>query len=85
MAFAIKYLPSQLGSGVSYSLRVTIKNKKNELLYTNDVHTGVVPLGANRTKFVDVPVILVKSKQRKTVDLSLLNMIYIFRNTSSCR
>jgi putative lipoprotein len=78
MAFAIKYLPTQVGSGVTYSLSVTIKNKKNELLYINDMHVQVKPLGDSRTKFIDVPVILVKSRQRKTVDDSLWKIIYIF-------
>jgi uncharacterized lipoprotein YbaY len=62
MAFAIKYKPRQIRDGARYSLRVSIKNKNNELLYTNDRYIGVTPLGANRTKVIDIPVILVKSK-----------------------
>jgi uncharacterized lipoprotein YbaY len=62
MAFAIKYTSKQIIEGFPYSLRVSIKNKNDELLYTNDMHIGVTPLGPNRTKFIDVPVILVKSK-----------------------
>ncbi|CAF3370432.1 unnamed protein product [Rotaria socialis] len=55
--FTIQYSPSQVSSRSSYSLSVTIKNKKNELLYINNVHTKVIPLGEKRTKFIDVPVI----------------------------
>lgn len=62
MAFAIKYSPDKIVPGGRYSLRVMIKNKKNELLYTNDMHIGVTPVGEQRTKLIDVPVILVKSK-----------------------
>jgi uncharacterized lipoprotein YbaY len=67
MAFAIRYSPSQVRNGFSYSLSVTIKNKKNELLYINDVYTAVIPIGANRTKFINVPVIRVQSRNRKIV------------------
>jgi putative lipoprotein len=62
MAFAIKYTSRQVKEGFPYSLRVSIKNKNDELLYTNDKNIRVTPLGPNRTKFIDVPVILVKSK-----------------------
>jgi uncharacterized lipoprotein YbaY len=62
MAFAIKYTSGQVTNGVSYSLRVNIRNKNGELLYTNDMHISVKPIGPDRTKFIDVPVILVKSK-----------------------
>ena len=62
MAFAIKYHPEDIVPGMRYSLQATIRNKKNELLYINDVHVGVVPVGLDRTKTVDVPVILIKSK-----------------------
>jgi len=62
MAFAIKYTSRQILAGARYSLRVSIKNKNDELLYANNVHIEVTPLGPNRTKFIDVPVILVKSK-----------------------
>ncbi len=62
MAFAIKYQPAKIVKGRSYSLQATIRNKKNELLYTNDVYVGVTPLGIKRTKIIDVPVMLVKSK-----------------------
>lgn len=81
MAFAIQYSPSQVSNGVSYSLRVTIKNQKDELLYTNDVHATVIPLGANRTRFIDVPVISVKCKKKKIVDNDFL-FIYIYSNNS---
>jgi uncharacterized lipoprotein YbaY len=67
MAFAIKYLPSQVAKGYSYSLSVSIRSKTNELLYMNDVHMGVTPLGASRTTTIDVPVILVKRRERKIV------------------
>ena len=60
--FAVKYSASQISDGHTYSLSVTIKNDREELLYINDVHIGVIPLGARRTKFIDVPVIRVKSK-----------------------
>jgi uncharacterized lipoprotein YbaY len=67
----------------TYSLSVTIRNKNNELLYINDVHTQITPLGVARTKFIDVPVIRVKRKQTEIVDDSLLKSIYIcFRNNS---
>lgn len=62
MAFAIRYSPSQVKDGLIYSLRVTITNQKDELLYTNDVHVRIKPLGVNRTRFIDVPVISVKCK-----------------------
>jgi uncharacterized lipoprotein YbaY len=65
MAFAIKYRPEQVSEGMSYSLHVSIRNKKNELLYTNDVHIGVKPIGNERTKLIDVPVILVQSIKSK--------------------
>lgn len=62
MAFTIRYPPSQVINGKSYSLSVTIKDKNNQLLYINDVYVPVVPLGTNRTRFVDVPVIRIKRK-----------------------
>lgn len=62
MAFAIKYTPDQVGDGVSYSLQVTIRSKTGELLYINDMHVPAIPLGTQRTKLIDVPVILVKSE-----------------------
>jgi uncharacterized lipoprotein YbaY len=71
MAFAIRYSPSQVTNGVSYSLGVSIRNKKNELLYINDVYAAITPLGANRTKFIDVPVKSVKGRSRVIVDDSL--------------
>lgn len=61
MAFAIKYTPDQVRDGVTYSLQVTIRSATNELLYVNDVNIPVTPLGVERTKLIDVPVILVKS------------------------
>ncbi|CAF3342104.1 unnamed protein product [Rotaria socialis] len=60
MAFAIKYSPKQIVDGLTYSLRITIRNKNNELLYTNDAHIGVNPIGVGRTTFIDAPVVLVK-------------------------
>ena len=62
MAFAIRYAPSEVANGFGYSLSVTIRSKNDELLYLNDVHVPVTPLGAERTKFIDVPVILTKSE-----------------------
>jgi len=64
IAFAIKYSSSQVKNGLTYSLSVTIRNKKNELLYINDINIPVKPLGNSRTKFIDAPVILVKSKSK---------------------
>ena len=61
MAFAIKYTQKQIDHGHSYSLSVTITNKNNELLYINDIHIPVKPIGPDRTTFIDAPVILVKS------------------------
>ncbi|CAF0975084.1 unnamed protein product [Rotaria sordida] len=61
MAFAIKYSPKQIIDGSLCSLHVTIRNKNDELLYTNDFHISVNPAGPNRTKLIDVPVILVKN------------------------
>jgi uncharacterized lipoprotein YbaY len=81
MAFAIRYPPSQVKNELSYSLSVTITSKKNELLYINDLYIPVIPLGANRTKFIDAPVIQIKRKQRKMIDIRLF--IYIFRNKFS--
>lgn len=66
MHFALKYDPEELLPGQSYSLRISIKNKKNELLYTNDAYLGVTPVGEERTTFIDTPVILVKRVERKT-------------------
>ena len=66
MAFAIRYTPSEVASGFVYSLSVTIRNKNDELLYVNDVRVLVTPLGAERTKFIDVPVILTKSEWHGT-------------------
>ncbi|CAF3531835.1 unnamed protein product [Rotaria sp. Silwood1] len=60
IAFAIKYLPSQISEGRTYSLSATIRDKNNELLYINDVNIRVTPVGPRRTKFIDVPVISVK-------------------------
>ena len=64
--FALKYDPEEVLPGRSYSLRISIRNKKNELLYTNDAHLGVTPVGEERTTFIDTPVILVKRVARKT-------------------
>lgn len=63
MAFAVRYLPSQVNNQQSYSLSVTIHDKNNQLLYINDVRVSVIPLGINRTKFIDVPVIRVTRKE----------------------
>jgi uncharacterized lipoprotein YbaY len=60
IAFAIHYSTSKIVYGRIYSLQAMIKNINNELLYINDVHVGVIPMGMNRTKFLDVPVIQVK-------------------------
>jgi uncharacterized lipoprotein YbaY len=80
MAFAIKYTPQQIIEGLSYSLRVSIKNKNDELLYTNDMHIGVTPIGPNRTKFIDVPVILVKSKSE--INCCVFILINTFRTNT---
>ncbi|UJR37802.1 hypothetical protein I4U23_030493 [Adineta vaga] len=69
IAFAIQYSLSQITQGNSYSLSVSIRNKKNELLYVNDVHITIIPTGTKRTKFINVPVILVK-KDTTTVKKS---------------
>ena len=66
MAFAIRYSPSEVADGIVYSITVTIRNKNDELLYVNDVRVLVTPLGAERTKFIDVPVILTKSEWHAT-------------------
>lgn len=63
MAFAIKYSSKDVTDGVDYSLRVSIKDKNGDLLYTNDQHIKVTPVGLQRTKLIDAPVILVKSKR----------------------
>lgn len=65
VAFALKYSPSSVISGFSYSLSVRIVNSKNELLFINDVHIPVKPTGADRTKFIDVSVIQVKRKSTR--------------------
>jgi len=62
MAFAVKYSSKQISAGRTYSLRVYIRSKTGKLLYTNDVNVGLTLLGLERTKLIDVPVILVKSK-----------------------
>ncbi|CAF1343960.1 unnamed protein product [Adineta steineri] len=65
MAFALKYSPRIFSDGHSYSIQVTIRNKQNELLYINDVRMEVIPIGADRTKLIDIPVILVKKSPPK--------------------
>ncbi|CAF1322512.1 unnamed protein product [Rotaria sordida] len=60
ISFAIKYSPSQILEGHTYSLSVTIKDNKNELLYINDVYIRVTPVGSSRTKLIDIPVKSVK-------------------------
>ncbi|CAF3987842.1 unnamed protein product [Rotaria sordida] len=60
ISFAIKYLPSKVSNRRIYSLSATVRNKKNELLYINNVHVRVIPIGSRRTKFVNIPVIRVK-------------------------
>ncbi len=77
MAFAIKYSPRQIVRGSTYSLHVSIRNKKNELLYINDVHIRVKPTGLERTKLIDVPVILVKSKWRYIVEVLVYFLIFL--------
>lgn len=62
MAFAIKYDPSQITRGLSYSIHAAIRSKAGALLFINDVHISVTPIGMNRTKFIDVSVIQVKRK-----------------------
>ena len=68
MAFAVKFPRKEISEGHSYSLQISIRNKKNELLYINDIHVNVVPIGVNRTKFIDVPVVLVASKDAISCD-----------------
>lgn len=63
MAFAVKYSPQLIKPGRTYSLLVTIKNKDDELLYINNEYMAVNPTGILRTAFLDVPVILTKSKR----------------------
>ena len=65
IAFALKYSPSSVINGFSYSLSIRIVNSKNELLFINDVHIPVTPTGADRTKFIDVSVIQVKRKSTR--------------------
>ncbi|CAF3839497.1 unnamed protein product [Rotaria sp. Silwood1] len=60
VVFGLKYSPSQILDGHTYSLDASIKNKKNELLYTNDVYIRVTPLSVNRKKLIEVPVKLIK-------------------------
>ncbi|CAF2544178.1 unnamed protein product [Rotaria sp. Silwood2] len=60
MTFTIKYSRSQVSEGRTYSLSATVRDKNNELLYINDAHIRVIPVGPRRTKFIDVPVIRVK-------------------------
>lgn len=67
MAFAIKYKPEDILPGHRYSLSVMIKNDKDELLYTNDMHIGVTPVGDQRTTLINAPVILVKSKKENNL------------------
>ena len=62
MAFAIKYSSKQVSEGKTYSLRVYIRNKNGRLVYINDAHVGVNLLGLERTKLIDIPVVLAKSK-----------------------
>ncbi|CAF3712714.1 unnamed protein product [Rotaria sp. Silwood1] len=44
VVFGLKYSPSQILDGHTYSLDASIKNKNNELLYINDVYIRVTPL-----------------------------------------
>ena len=62
IAFALKYFSSNANNAFRYSLSARIVNAKNELLYINDMHIPVTLVGADRTKFIDVPVISVKRK-----------------------
>lgn len=60
MAFALKYVTSDINPFAMHSLQVLIRNPDGELLYINDVHIPVRPIGSNRSTFVDVPVKSVK-------------------------
>ncbi|CAF4737903.1 unnamed protein product [Rotaria sp. Silwood1] len=60
VVFGMKYSSNQITPGHTYSLQANIRNKKNELLYTNDVSILVTPLSIDRRKPIEVPVILVK-------------------------
>ncbi|CAF3056747.1 unnamed protein product, partial [Rotaria sp. Silwood2] len=71
VAFGMKYSSSQIIPGHTYSLDASIKNKKGELLYTNDVQILVTPLSVSRKKPIEVPVILVKKTKSKTSGKSL--------------
>lgn len=63
MAFALKYYPKDVTNGFEYSLRVRIEDKDGNLLYTNDRRITVNPVGLQRTKLIDVPVIIVQGKK----------------------
>ena len=69
IAFAVKYRSAQIIDGHTYSMSVMIRNGKNELLYINDVYTPVTLLGEERTKFIEVPVILIKSESCSSLKL----------------
>ncbi|CAF1393483.1 unnamed protein product [Rotaria sp. Silwood1] len=60
VVFGIKYSSNQITPGQLYSLHANIRNKKNELLYTNNVRILVPPLNVDRKKPIEVPVVLVK-------------------------
>ena len=80
--FAVKYLSSQISEGYSYSVSVTIRNK-SKLLFTNDVHIGVVPVGTNRTRFVTVPVVRVQGTYAQKKVLLIKSLSYQ-RNLHIC-
>ena len=63
--FTIQYSAKNISQGATYTLQATVENKKKQLLYTNDVRIRVTPVGADRTKSIDVSVIQVESFKSK--------------------
>jgi len=63
-----KGLPGSAASN-TYSMQVSIKSKDGKtLLFTNDMKIHVKPLGNDRTKTIDVPVIAVQKSSPSTSD-----------------
>lgn len=62
MSFAVKYSPSVISKGRIYSLSAIIRDKNKDLLFINDQRILVTPIGKGRTKFINVPMVRVKSR-----------------------
>ncbi|CAF1081100.1 unnamed protein product [Rotaria sp. Silwood1] len=62
VVFGISYSSSQIVDGHTYALKANIRNKRGELLYTNEVPLQVTSLNVDLDYRIEVPVRLVKGK-----------------------